>query len=244
VIANPYFGTVVSESGGAYTWCENARNYRLTPWHNDPVGDASGEAFYLRDEHDGRFWSPTPRRPAAASRTPPATASATASSSTREDGIVSEMRTFVAIDAPLKFMLFKLSNRSGRARRLSLTALFELVLGEHRAGNLPYVVTEVDPGSGALLARNSYASEFSRRVAFLDCSEAQRSSPATAASSSAATAPGRPGVHGAGAPVGPRRRRPRPVPGDAGDGRPGRRPGARAGVQLRLGHATSATRAR
>ncbi len=39
---------------------------------------------------------------------------------------------------------------------------------------MPYVVTEVDAGSGALLARNAYASEFSRRVAFLDRSEQQR----------------------------------------------------------------------
>ncbi len=60
VLANPYFGTVVSESGGAYTWCENAHEFRLTPWYNDPVSDPSGEALYLRDEESGRFWSPTP----------------------------------------------------------------------------------------------------------------------------------------------------------------------------------------
>ena len=60
VIANPWFGTVVCESGGAYTWCENAQSFRLTPWNNDPVSDASGEAFYIRDEESGRFWSPTP----------------------------------------------------------------------------------------------------------------------------------------------------------------------------------------
>jgi cellobiose phosphorylase len=45
VIANPEFGTVISESGSAYTWGENAHEFRLTPWHNDPVTDASGEAF-------------------------------------------------------------------------------------------------------------------------------------------------------------------------------------------------------
>jgi cyclic beta-1,2-glucan synthetase len=60
VLANPRFGTVVSESGVAYTWSENAHEFRLTPWHNDPVSDASGEAFYLRDEESGHFWSPTP----------------------------------------------------------------------------------------------------------------------------------------------------------------------------------------
>src|SRR5437868_10932334 len=59
VISNPGFGTVVSESGSAYTWSENAHEFRLTPWHNDPVRDSSGEAFFVRDEETGRFWSPT-----------------------------------------------------------------------------------------------------------------------------------------------------------------------------------------
>ena len=61
VIANPSFGTVITESGGAYTWFENAHEFRLTPWTNDPVEDAMGEAFYIRDEETGEFWSPSPR---------------------------------------------------------------------------------------------------------------------------------------------------------------------------------------
>jgi cyclic beta-1,2-glucan synthetase len=175
VLANPYFGTVVSESGGAYTWCENARSYRLTPWHNDPVTDESGEAFYLRDEDDGRFWSPTPL-PAGGPR-PYTTRHGFGYSVFEyvEDGLASELQTYVATDAPLKFMVFKLRNRSGRTRRLSVTGCFELVLGESRSVNLPHVVTEVDPGSGALFARNAYSSEFAPRVAFLDCSEERRS---------------------------------------------------------------------
>jgi cyclic beta-1,2-glucan synthetase len=59
VLANPHFGTCLG-SGSAYTWSENAHEFRLTPWHNDPVSDASGEALYLRDEETGHFWSPTP----------------------------------------------------------------------------------------------------------------------------------------------------------------------------------------
>ncbi len=39
ILANPQLGTVVSESGSAYTWAENAHEYRLTPWHDDPVSD-------------------------------------------------------------------------------------------------------------------------------------------------------------------------------------------------------------
>ena len=174
VLANPYFGTVVSESGSAYTWCENARSYRLTPWHNDPVSDPSGEAFYLRDEDDGRFWSPT-ALPAGGARPYTTRHGFGYSVFEYEDhGIESELHTYVAMDAPIKLMVFKLRNRSGRPRRLSLTGMFELVLGEGRPVNLPHIVTEVDPGSGALLARNAYSSEFAPRIAFLDCSEEQR----------------------------------------------------------------------
>ncbi len=175
VLANPWFGSVVSESGGAYTWCENAHSYRLTPWHNDPVTDASGEAFYIRDESDGHFWSPTPQP--AGGATPYTTRHGFGYSVFEhvESGIGTELRTFVATDAPLKFMLFKLHNRSGRPRRLSLSGFFELVLGATRTTNLPHVVTEIDPSSGGLLARNAYSSEFSARVAFLDCSEDLRS---------------------------------------------------------------------
>ena len=60
VLANPYFGTVVSESGSAYTWVENCHEFRLTPWNNDPVTDPTGEAFYIRDEQTGTVLVPHP----------------------------------------------------------------------------------------------------------------------------------------------------------------------------------------
>ena len=175
VLANPWFGSVVSESGGAYTWCENAQTYRLTPWHNDPISDPSGEATYLRDEEDGRFWSLTPLP--ASGATPYVTRHGFGYSvfEHTEEGIVTELRTYVAMDAPLKFVVIKIRNVSGRIRRLSMMALYELVLGTSRSVNAPHVVTEVEPTTGALLARNAYNGEFAARVAFLDCSEVGRS---------------------------------------------------------------------
>ena len=53
-------GFVVSERGAGYAWAENSYFYRLTPWFNDPLADPAGEALYVRDEEDGRVWSPTP----------------------------------------------------------------------------------------------------------------------------------------------------------------------------------------
>ena len=59
VLANPGFGSLVSESGSAATWSENAQAFRVTPWSNDPVSDPNTEAFYVRDETSGRYWSAT-----------------------------------------------------------------------------------------------------------------------------------------------------------------------------------------
>ncbi len=175
VLANPWFGSVVSESGGAYTWCENANTYRLTPWHNDPVGDESGEALYIRDDEDGRYWSPTPLPAGGAAPYTTRHGFGYSVFEHDENGISSRLHTFVATDAPIKFLVLELRNHSGRARRLSLTAFFELVLGARRSVNLPHVVTELDPKTNALFARNAYNSELSPRVAFLDSSEAARS---------------------------------------------------------------------
>jgi len=174
VLANPWFGTVVSESGGAYTWCENAHSYRLTPWHNDAVTDASGEALYLRDEDDGRYWSPTPLPAGGAGWYASRHGFGYSIFEASESGIASELTTFVATDAPVKFLIVKLRNQSGRPRRISLTAFFELVLGANRGLQLPHVVTELDRHSHGLLAYNAYNTEFAARVAFLDCSEDQR----------------------------------------------------------------------
>jgi cyclic beta-1,2-glucan synthetase len=174
VLANANFGTVVSDSGAAYTWSENACLFRLTPWYNDPVGDSSGEAFYVRDEESGRFWSPTSQpAPGPWPYTTRHGFGYTIYEYSNGD-ITTEMLTYVATDAPVKFVVIKAHNLSGRARRISLTAVFDLVLGDRRAANSPHVVTESDPKTGALLARNSYNGEFANRVAFLDCSESRR----------------------------------------------------------------------
>ncbi|MHB1192128.1 MAG: GH36-type glycosyl hydrolase domain-containing protein [Longimicrobiales bacterium] len=174
VMANPHFGTVVSESGQAYTWGENAHEFRLTPWHNDPVSDAAGEAYYLRDEESGDVWSPTPLP--ARSQSPYVTRHGFGYSVFEhvEGGIHSELWVYVAHDAPVKFSVLKVRNRSGRPRRLSATGYVEWVLGDLRSRSAMHVTTEVDPVTGALYARNPYNTEFSGRVAFFDVDDATR----------------------------------------------------------------------
>ena len=174
VLANPQFGTIVSESGQSYTWIDNAHEIRLTPWNDDPITDLKGEAFYIRDEESGKFWSPTSLP--CGGNSPYITTHGFGYSTFEhwEDGITSEMTVFVDIEEPVKFIVIKIKNNSGRLRQLSLTGYLEWVLGDTRSKSLMHTVTEMDKRSGAILARNSYNVEFESRVAFFDTDDSVR----------------------------------------------------------------------
>ena len=173
VIANPDFGCIVSESGSGYTWFENAHEYRLSPWSDDPVCDPNTEAFYIRDEETGHFWSPTPLPAPGAARYLSRHGFGYSIFETIEDGIASELRIHVDPEAPVKFFSLRLRNDSGRARKLSATGFVQWVLGDLSTKTAMHVVTEID-ANGALLARNSYNAEFADLVAFFDVDDAQR----------------------------------------------------------------------
>jgi len=174
VLANAHFGTVISENAQAYTWSENAHEFRLTPWHNDPVSDAGGEAFYLRDEESGHFWSPAPLPSRGANAYVSRHGFGYSVFEYSEGGIASELWVYVALDAAVKFSVLKVRNVSGRPRRLSATGYVEWVLGDLRPKSTMHVTTEVDAGSGALFARNPYNTEFADRIAFFDVDDASR----------------------------------------------------------------------
>jgi cyclic beta-1,2-glucan synthetase len=175
VLANAQFGSIVSESGGAYTWAENAHEFRLTPWNNDPVTDACGEAIYLRDEQTGRYWSPTPLPCRGEGTYVTRHGFGYSVFEHNEDGIRTELWVYVGLDLPVKFMVLKVRNGSGRARRLSATGYVEWVLGDLSPRTGMHVITESDPMTGALFARNAYNMEFPDRVAFFDVDNPARS---------------------------------------------------------------------
>ncbi len=166
VLANPQFGSVISESGQAYTWGENAHEFRLTPWANDPVGDEGGEAFYLRDEETGRYWSPTPLPRRGEGDYVTRHGFGYSVFEHGEDGITSELSVYVAMNASIKYSVLRIRNDCDTLRKLSATGYVEWVLGDLRPKSTMHIITECDPASGALLARNPYNTDFPERIAF------------------------------------------------------------------------------
>ncbi len=168
VIANRNFGFHVSTDGAGYSWARNSRDNALTPWSNDPVSDRPGEAIYLRDEESGELWSPTPA-PIRHEQAHYSCAHGLGYSrfQQRSHGIALEMTLMVAAEDPVRICRLVVRNESPRARNLSVSAYVEWVLAPARTLSAQHIITDHDPESGALLARNPWNHAFPG-VAFLD----------------------------------------------------------------------------
>jgi cyclic beta-1,2-glucan synthetase len=174
VIANPDFGCLVSEAGSGCTWSINSQENLLTGWSNDPVSDPPSEMFYIRDDDSGELWSPTPL-PIREQDGEYLVRHGHGYTRFVYDahGVALELLQFVPVNDPIKISRLTLTNNSPRPRRLSVTAYLEWVLGVSRNGSAPFVVTEIDPSTGAMFARNTWSQDFGMRIAFADLGGAQ-----------------------------------------------------------------------
>ncbi len=168
------FGFLTTETGAGVTWSNNSRENRLTSWSNDAVSNPPPECVFLRDEETGSFWTPTalPIR-----ENSPYTISHGQGYSIYEHtshGIKQELLVFAPVDGNVKISRLRLKNLTGRRRQISVTYFAELVLGVNRAQSAPFVITEIDAATGAILARNPYNNEFASRVAFVATSAKTR----------------------------------------------------------------------
>jgi cyclic beta-1,2-glucan synthetase len=169
VLANPGFGSIVTSSGSAHTWSENCRENRLTPFANDPVTDPTAEAIFIRDEETGAVSGAAPgplRRSARSPRWIVRHAPGVTRFARVAHGFEQELAVFVARDEPVKLSIVTLTNRSDRARRLSLFSYNDWWLGPPKPGISRFVMTDRDAPTGAVFARQLYRDDPSERIAF------------------------------------------------------------------------------
>ena len=131
-----------------------------------PGLDPPSEVIYLRDEETGEVWTPTPLPCGPRSRDRPPWPGLHSlhprqpqAGSGRAGARPARRPGQVGVPHPAK--------QRRRSRRLSATFYAEWVLGTVRENAPLQVVCEVDPETGAVLARNAWAGGFAGQIAFL-----------------------------------------------------------------------------
>jgi cyclic beta-1,2-glucan synthetase len=175
VIANPQFGFLASCDGSGSTWSLNAQQNQITPWCNDPVSNAPAESIYIRDDKTAELWSatPLPIRERGAHYVVRHGFGYTRFEHTSH-GISLELLQFVPQADPIKISRLKIVNRSGEPRQLSVTYYLDWVLGNQNNRAAPFIITEIEPETLALLARNPWSADFQSRIAFMDMAGRQQ----------------------------------------------------------------------
>ncbi len=171
IISNKNFGFMVSESGAGYTWSENSRENKLTPWSNDPVSDDIKEVIYLNDLTMGNLWTIT-RQPVN-DQYLCIVKHGWGYSTYKKDcyDIEHKMTVFVPLDDSIKITLIKLKNKSTYKRKIQMSYYIEPVLGVHEYLTKHHIISDFDINNDVLILKNNYNSDFSNRLAFMFSSE-------------------------------------------------------------------------
>lgn len=166
VIANSKFGTVATESGLGFTWFNNSQQFRLSPWHNDPIRDPQGEIIYIRDDDSGAVWTPTalPIRETEPYRARHGQGYTVFEHSSH--AVSQELTVFIALEDPVKLCKLTLRNQSNRPRRLTVTFFVDLILGITREESGPHLVTSYQSDTGAVLARQKWSEAYQEHIVF------------------------------------------------------------------------------
>lgn len=169
VIANSNFGCIVTEQGGGFTWADNSRENKLTPWYNEPILSQQGEIIYLMDNETGEVWSITPK-PIRDRNTYIVTYGMGYTSFYHNSkGIEQELTIFVPKDANIKVNLVKLKNESNTERNISLYYYIRPVLGVTDEETEKLIETAIV--DGVIVAKNSTNTEFKGSTLFVGTSE-------------------------------------------------------------------------
>ena len=166
IMANPRFGCLLSERGAGYEWYENAREFKLTPWSNEPIENKHYQALYVRDEKDQSVCCPMggPLQPAQIQ-----TSHGFGYSDFFCEQGEMELNTTVFVDSklPVKVILLRIKNIAKQKRTLSATYLTNWVLSQHNDPQVGKIVQRFDPECGAILAQNRFELQNENQVGFL-----------------------------------------------------------------------------
>ncbi len=160
IIANPKFGTMVTETGLGNTWFGNSSLFRLTPWVNDPITEQSGEKIIIEDFETIQTWSPTPLPIRESTPYEIRHGQGYSVFEHSSNDITSVLTVFVDPQLPVKIYQLKLKNNATRPKKLLVTFSCDWVLGDLKKYTKDHLII------GQNTAQNPVSCLFPNHVAF------------------------------------------------------------------------------
>ncbi len=175
VIGYSHFGFMVTQAGSQTSWALNSGENRLTPWHNDPVIDPSGEVLYLRDEESGDVWTPTPQPIPLAQSCRVRHGAGYTIFETESHGLQQKLTLYASPQDPVKVFHLRIKDTLDSNRRITATCYLEWVLGTTHAESVGHLIPDYNPEHAMITIRNPYHPELGEWVAFLMASRSLHS---------------------------------------------------------------------
>jgi len=175
IMANNKFGTVVTESGGGYTWYKNSRLNRVTSWHNSSSTNIPSEIIYLKDVENGRIWTPTAMSMPDNKNYNVIYGFGYTKYIHTCDDLVQELEVFVPQEDCAKINILTIKNNAPKKKKIKIIYYAKPVLGEDEIKSDSYIKLQYEENSNILVAKNLYNTDEFKDTIYISSSEKVKS---------------------------------------------------------------------
>lgn len=120
VIADEHFGTLITESGGGFTYANNSKEGMLTDFSQDCVLDIPSEMIILYEKSNRALWSVTKRPIKTESRYTFKHGFGYSEFTNNYNGLISVLREYIAPNRNAKLFVLTVTNNTNRVRNLDI----------------------------------------------------------------------------------------------------------------------------
>ena len=128
IIANKFFGSLVTDNFSGYTWNKNSRLNRLTAWSNKPISNTASEIWYIIENNT--VWTINSGVNPNQNYYYINYGFGYAKYKNINNELLQEVEVFVPEDEPLKINQVKIKNTANKERKIKLLIYIKTVLGE------------------------------------------------------------------------------------------------------------------
>lgn len=171
ILANPDFGTVITNNNSGYTWYKNSRLSRISKWSNDVVIDVPSEIIYIKDKEYNKVWSLCPNLNQDDEEYYMTYGFGYSKLTTMQMGLLQEHTSFVPRNDNIKINILRIKNVTGEKRELNLVYYINPVLGEDEIKTNGYIDLNYDKNSNIVYAKNLLTQDIKEQSIYISSSE-------------------------------------------------------------------------